>query len=111
MSSSTAPNTTPVPHDFALGLDGWKYSDLWSDERLRDLADAFLHEVRTTDGTTHSMWLAHSQKAKTGGASLGPVEESELILKMSAHLSRFLAKLFLVEKEVAALKSRVEGDK
>ena len=110
MSSSTA--SAPIaPHDFDLGLDGWKYSDLWDDLRLRDLADAFFHEVRTTDGTTHSLWLTHANKIQAGDPSLSPVEESELILTMSAHLSRFLARLFLVEKEVAALKARVDDDK
>ncbi|HVO29816.1 MAG TPA: FAD-dependent oxidoreductase, partial [bacterium] len=111
MSSQTAP-ASGASFDFDLGIAGWKYSHLWDDARLRDLADAFLHEVRTTDGTTHAQWLTHVQKVQLGHHSpLGPVEESELLIKMSGHLSRFLAKLFRVEAEVAALRGRVEADK
>ena len=96
------------PDDFPLGIDGFRYSDLWDEGRLRDLAEAFQESVKQADSTLHGRWQRYAESVRAGHPALGPVEESELLIRMAAHLSRFVAKAFGVEKEAADLEKRVK---
>ena len=89
-----------MPSTLALGLPGFSYADLYEPARLRDLHEAFLAEVAARDPELGRQWDAHRQDPDAGRP--GP-ERSLLYTRMAPHLSRFVARLFGVEAEAAAL--------
>jgi NADPH-dependent glutamate synthase beta subunit-like oxidoreductase/NAD(P)H-flavin reductase len=100
-SAPDAPGDTTAPTDFQLGVDGFAYRDLYNPSRLRDLAEAFYAEVGRADAALHSALTAY---IATRGANVrGTKAESELLIAAAPHLSRFVARLFRVERERAEL--------
>ncbi|HEX8474279.1 MAG TPA: FAD-dependent oxidoreductase [Pyrinomonadaceae bacterium] len=96
------PSDTPdmpddAPADFKLGLEGFTYSDLYRPVRLRALAEAFYAELNRADAALHAALMSYLE---TRGARLaGTKAESELLIAAAPHLSRFLARLFEIERE------------
>ena len=87
--------------NFALGLEGFRYGDLFEPERLAALDAAFRAELSDLDAT-----LAQRFASYRAGAPLSPPEESELLIAVARVLSRFVARLFGVEKAHQALLDR-----
>src|SRR5215218_554917 len=83
--------------DFPLGIEGFRYGDLYRPERLRALAEAFYAVVEREDARLHAR-LAEYVGAR-GENLKGTKEESELLIEAAPHLSRFVARLFRVEPE------------
>src|SRR5919206_3533995 len=83
--------------DFPLGIEGFSYSDLYRPERLRDLAGAFYDSVAAEDPALHDTLRAYLDAR--GENLRGTKQESELLIAASKHLSRFVARLFDVERE------------
>ncbi|HEV2707952.1 MAG TPA: FAD-dependent oxidoreductase [Pyrinomonadaceae bacterium] len=95
--------TTPPPseHDFALGLEGFTYADLYRPARLRLLAERFYAEVARADAALHASLVEYIE---TRGERLaGTKQESELLIAAAPHLSKFVARLFGVEAEMEKL--------
>ncbi|HEU4596896.1 MAG TPA: FAD-dependent oxidoreductase, partial [Pyrinomonadaceae bacterium] len=87
--------------DFALGIEGFTYGDLYRPERLRALAARFYEELRAADAVLSA---ALEEYTKARGENLrGTKAESELLIAAAPHLSRFVARLFGVEAEREAL--------
>src|SRR5919107_2301817 len=86
-----------LPADFPLGIEGFTYGDLHRPERLRALAGAFYAEVGREDAALHAR-LAEYVAAR-GENLKGTKAESELLVEAAPHLSRFVARLFGVERE------------
>lgn len=89
--------------DMPMGIAGFRFSDLFEPARLKDLFDVFVGELEKTspdDAKTYATWRA--------GAYAKPEEISAAILAVAPHVSRFVAKLFQVEKDVAALEAEVK---
>lgn len=92
---------TPAPEtietNFKLGIDGFTYADLYSPVRLRDLTARFYAELEGEDATLHAALVEYT---RARGANLkGTKAESDLLIAAAAHLSRFVARLFNVERE------------
>jgi NADPH-dependent glutamate synthase beta subunit-like oxidoreductase/NAD(P)H-flavin reductase len=87
--------------DFALGIEGFTYGDLYRPERLRALAESFYGELRAADPALHSSLAGYT--GARGGTLRGTRAESELLIAAAPHLSRFVARLFGVESEREAL--------
>ena len=86
-----------TPTDFQLGIEGFTYADLYRPRRLRDLAEAFYAEVKREDAVLHSALTGY---VESRGANLkGTKAESDLLIAAAPHLSRFVARLFRVERE------------
>jgi len=85
--------------DLHLGIPGYCYADLYDSGRLRELTDLFYGDVKTSDPGLMSAW-DHYRSAPD---SLHAKVVSELLVRMGPHLSRFLARLFKVEKEAAKI--------
>src|SRR5215207_6149520 len=83
--------------DFPLGIEGFTYGDLYRPARLRALAEAFYAEVEREDAALHAS-LAEYVAAR-GENLKGTRAESELLIAAAPHLSRFVARLFGVERE------------
>ncbi|MDT5261771.1 MAG: hypothetical protein QOC61_775, partial [Acidobacteriota bacterium] len=93
---SLSPALTPET-DFQLGIEGFTYADLYRPARLRDLTHSFYAELEREDATLHASLLEYT---RARGANLrGTRAESDLLIAVSSHLSRFIARLFAVESE------------
>ena len=84
------------PRDFPLGLAGFSYADLYRPERLADLTGAFDAELRSADPSLFAAFEAHRREP----SALGPVESSNLLIRVASVLSRFLGRLFGIEQEL-----------
>ncbi|HWS54996.1 MAG TPA: FAD-dependent oxidoreductase [Pyrinomonadaceae bacterium] len=94
--SPGSPEDTPQT-DFPLGIEGFTYGDLYRPARLRALAEAFYAEVEREDAALHA---ALAEYVAARGANLkGTKAESDLLIAAAPHLSRFVARLFRVERE------------
>src|SRR5688572_13212030 len=91
------PDDRQPPADFELGVEGFTYGDLHRPERLRALAEEFYAEVGRADAALHA---SLSEYVASRGENLkGTKAESELLISAAPHLSRFVARLFRVERE------------
>jgi NADPH-dependent glutamate synthase beta subunit-like oxidoreductase/NAD(P)H-flavin reductase len=87
--------TAPVDtgRDFALGRDGYTFSDLFRPPRLAALDADFRRELAAADPDLGARFEAYR-----AGATLAPPEDSELLIAVARHLSAFVAALFKVEE-------------
>ena len=93
--------------NFPLGIDGFFFGDLYHNERLRALDDRFLAGLRQADPALAERLLA---LRATGGAGVDPLELSNVLVAAGPHLGRFVARLFQIESEAAALDGRARDD-
>jgi NADPH-dependent glutamate synthase beta subunit-like oxidoreductase/NAD(P)H-flavin reductase len=103
-SNDSAPETashTNTDADFPLGIEGFTYGDLYRPERLRALAEAFYAEVARVDPELYATLAGYV--AARGENLKGTRAESDLLIAAAPHLSRFVARLFGVERERDAL--------
>ena len=94
---------TAAPHAdtaFTSGLAGFTFEDLYRPEGLARLDAAFFAQVDTDEPALRQAWAAY---ASTSGQGLTGPAESELLIRLAAHLSRFVQRLFGVEAEASAL--------
>ncbi|RMD81688.1 MAG: pyridine nucleotide-disulfide oxidoreductase, partial [Candidatus Dadabacteria bacterium] len=87
-----------------LRIEGFTYGDLYDPGRLAELDGHFRKRLAENDPE-----LAKRFEAYRAGAELGPVEESELLIAVARHLSRFLAWMFGIEDEAAALRDKIRS--
>ncbi len=92
-------SATHDPSELTLGIEGFRYEDLYIPSRLSDLAQAFETFFQADDQEAHAKFDAYR---KSNGAGLSPEKISEILLDASPVLSRFVAKLFGVENHFAA---------
>jgi NADPH-dependent glutamate synthase beta subunit-like oxidoreductase/NAD(P)H-flavin reductase len=78
--------------DFALGVDGFRYGDLYEPARLAALDALFRAELAAADAI-----LAERFETYRAGAELTPPEESALLIDVARPLGAFVARLFGVE--------------
>jgi NADPH-dependent glutamate synthase beta subunit-like oxidoreductase/NAD(P)H-flavin reductase len=87
--------------NFALGVAGFRYGDLYEPEKLAQLDAKFRVELASADAE-----LARKFEAYRAGETLTPPAESELLIAVARPLGKFVARLFRVEKEHQALLDR-----
>ena len=83
--------------DFALGIGGFRYGDLYEPDRLAALDDRFRAALVAENAV-----LAARFEAYRSGAILTPPEESALLIEVGRPLGAFVARLFGVEPTVWA---------
>src|SRR6478752_2070095 len=95
--------SVPVDEErnFALGVGGFRYGDLFEPERLAALDAAFRAELNGLDAA-----LAQRFESYRAGAPLSPPAESELLIAVARVLARFVARLFDIEQAHQALLDR-----
>ncbi|NUN50213.1 MAG: FAD-dependent oxidoreductase [Candidatus Brocadiae bacterium] len=93
--TSTATNSALTP-----GIPGFTFPDLHAPARLRALLDLFHAEVAKVDPALSAAWKPY---ADARGEGFGPVQVSDLLVRMAPHVSRFVGRLFGVTSELAAL--------
>src|SRR5262245_20004381 len=85
--AGTAPHD--AGRDFALGLPGWRYGDLYDPARLGELDRAFRARLAAADRELGARFDAYRD-----GAALAPTAESELLIAVGRQLGPFVAELF-----------------
>lgn len=101
----------PIESDnFPLGILDFQYSDLYQPERLRQLTEIFYQEVATA---APQLWQAWQPYLAAQGelAGLSKKAESDLIVRMGAHLERFLAQLFHLKQDSQRLVEMTDKEK
>ena len=92
MSAGTSPESP-------LGLSGFTFADLHQPSRLRDLYEAFVAQVRSTEPDLWAQWDQYREVPE----ALGAVARSNLVVAMAPHVSRFVSRLFAVGPDADAL--------
>jgi len=91
-------DTTPpiaAGRDFPLGIAGFRYQDLHSEDRLADLDRVFLEDLNTSDPALAGRLRAY----RTEPASLSALARSRLLVDAARPVARFMARLFGIEQE------------
>src|SRR5262245_26819241 len=84
----------------ALGVPGYSFSDLHDPERLASLYERFCEQVAADDPALWSDWHAYRQSPD---APRPPIALSNLLIAMAPHVSRFLTRLFDVDRPLASM--------
>ncbi len=96
----------PGDRDVALGVEGFRYQDLHDLDRLADLARAFDAYLLENDPE------AHAGLARWRGApgDVDAIESSKILVAAAPWLSRFLGRLFGIEKDLERLAEAARGE-
>ncbi len=78
-----------------LGVAGYTFADLHEPERLASLYHRFCEQVQADDPALWARWDAHRRNPSV---PLSPIERSHLIVAMAPLVSRFVSRLFDVER-------------
>ncbi len=89
-----------------LGFDGFTFADLYRPAGLERLHRRFLDTLAAADAPLAAQYARWSK----GDERLSEPKESELLIAIAAHVSRFVAKLFHLENELASLGRTVTGE-
>jgi NADPH-dependent glutamate synthase beta subunit-like oxidoreductase/NAD(P)H-flavin reductase len=81
--------------DFPLGVPGFTYQDLHREERLAELDRVFRAELQEDDPSL----AARLTLWRSGAESLDPIARSRFLVEAARPVSRFVARLFGVERE------------
>jgi NADPH-dependent glutamate synthase beta subunit-like oxidoreductase/NAD(P)H-flavin reductase len=104
-----APTSQPTDSSptLTLGLPGFTFEDLYRPRGLRRLAERF-----DTWLTEHEpeLFQAFDAYRKSGGKTPSGPAESELLIRVSRHVARFIARLFNIEGEKDDLARRLTGE-
>jgi len=90
----------PETPDLQLGIPGFRSADLHDTRRLADLTRAFDDFLQEADSALFARYRAH----RDGSVPLRGPEESALLLETGAQVSRFLGRLFGVERDLKRLR-------
>ena len=88
-----------------LRIAGYTFQDLFEPQRLAELTEMFREEVRASDPDLHGRYSEYIAGHTPGGPGL-----SALLTDIAPHVGSFIARLFGVEGEYAAMKLRAIAD-
>ncbi|HTH38543.1 MAG TPA: FAD-dependent oxidoreductase, partial [Pyrinomonadaceae bacterium] len=91
-------------NDVELGVPGFSYSDLFDAVRLRELAEIFYDELIRE---VPVLGTALRQYIDSHGSGYEKRAESQLLTDAAPHLSAFIARLFKINEERAALEKEI----
>ncbi len=102
-NSFPPPTDAPSP-DMALGIEGFKFRDLFLDDRLSDLYRVFREDLQRR---APDVAQAYADYVSSQGKGLSAERVSETLLAVAPHVSAFVARLFRVERDVERLRLEV----
>lgn len=91
-------------YDFDLGIEGFRFSDLFDARSLGHLARAFYDEVAAKDAVVHQALVKYIDQRGEGYERRA---ESQILTDAAPYLSDFVARLFGIEKERAELEREI----
>ena len=84
----------------ALGIPGYSYTDLHDPERLSSLYERFCEQVNADNP---ALWREWDTYRRDPDAPRPPIALSNLLIAMAPHVSRFIARLFDVDRPRTAI--------
>ncbi|HEY0093999.1 MAG TPA: pyridine nucleotide-disulfide oxidoreductase, partial [Archangium sp.] len=90
-----------------LGIPGFGFEDLYRPRGLRRLAERFDEQLATDEP---ELFKAFEAYRKSGGKGLTGPAESELLIRVSRHVSAFLTRLFGLETDTDRLARHLKGE-
>ena len=90
---------TRDPNELMLGIAGYRYEDLFVPERLRDLSASFDAYFKERSPEAFATFDAYRREP----GALADKDKSEALIAAAPWVSAFVARLFNVEADVAAL--------
>jgi NADPH-dependent glutamate synthase beta subunit-like oxidoreductase/NAD(P)H-flavin reductase len=91
-------------HDFDLGIVGFRFSDLFDAEKLKEIAEKFYDEVKKENPILHD---ALTKYIETRGAGYEPKVQSKILTDAAPYLSEFVARMFGVSREREQLQREI----
>ena len=85
---------------------GMTFEQLYDDQSLGKLDDAFLDDLRRHD---HPSLCSDLVRMRTKTQTVQRLEESELLIALAPHLDRFVGELFGISTEVEAIRSETRA--
>ena len=85
-----------VQNDFDLGIEGFRFSDLFDAVKLKELAERFYADVEMGDSVLHS---ALTKYIAGRGQGYERKVESKILTDSAPYLSDFIARLFKINRE------------
>ncbi len=102
---------TASPNDssptLTLGLPGFTFEDLYRPQGLRRLAERFDAWLKEHEP---ELFQAFESYRQSGGTGLSKPAESDLLIRVSRHVARFVARLFQIDSEREGLARRLTGE-
>ncbi|NTX00991.1 FAD-dependent oxidoreductase [Myxococcus sp. CA040A] len=102
---------TDLPSDpgpaLQLGLPGFTFEDLYRPRGLRRLAKSFDAQLAEDEPELFKAFDAYRQ---SGGTSLTGPAESDLLVRVARHTSRFVSRLFRVDQELERQMGQLKGE-
>jgi len=97
---------------FSPGIDGFTFDDLHQPAGLERLFARFCMELRALTPEVAARYDAYRAAVLAGQArgGLTAPQESELLIDVAAFTSKFVARLFRVERELGTLKTQLTGE-
>jgi NAD(P)H-flavin reductase/NADPH-dependent glutamate synthase beta subunit-like oxidoreductase len=94
-------------NDFALGISGFHYSDLYDSARLNDLLAAFDNSVKQHDAELHAQFAVYRA---CQGQGMAPEALSALLVRMGPFVGQFVARLFNVSEHHQAQQIAIKDE-
>ena len=101
-----APPSSMSGSALVLGVEGFRYADLYEPAKLEELHRIF---ARALERETPSDYARFEAYQASRGAWLSPRERSEVLLSLAPHVGRFVARLFGVEADLDAFRLGVRA--
>ena len=89
-----------VQNDLDLGIEGFRFSDLFDAVKLKELAEWFYSDVEKGDAVLHS---ALTKYIAARGAGYERKVQSKILTDAAPYLSDFIARLFKINGERSEL--------
>jgi len=96
--------TAAAEFDLELGIDGFRFSDLFDALKLKELADRFYAEVAEREPILHT---ALSKYIAARGEGFERKVESKILTDAAPFLSDFVGRLFHIEREMGELSRNI----
>lgn len=93
-----------IDYNFDLGIVGFKFSDLFDAVKLRELAEKFYDEVSQENPLVHD---ALTKYIAARGKGYEKRVESNILTDSAPYLSKFIAKMFGINKECEQLEKEI----
>jgi NADPH-dependent glutamate synthase beta subunit-like oxidoreductase/NAD(P)H-flavin reductase len=90
---------------FSLGIDGFAFDDLYQPAGLERLSARFLMELRALAPDTAIAWDGYRRGIAAGrpNGGLTPPQESDLLVAVAEHTSKFIRRLFRLDRDLDGL--------
>ncbi len=91
-------------HDITLGIEGFRFSDLFDAVKLKELAERFYADVAGKEPVLHS---ALKKYIDNRGIGYEPKVQSKILTDSAPYLSAFISRLFGIDAERSELEKEI----